>query len=176
MQLLIAAFGTDHYYQADGSFTATPAPWLASAAAAGTEASAPAAAVAAVAAVRDRPACVFSARNNASYIGNCAPLPPPKGDDHTPTIPQSTFYNNHVRVRTKLGCARMRNLSHESHWVQQSSQIAVSICELRCTSHTRFPYGNCMFQSCNPKLQRSQSVSEMSSGEASAFATNPILC
>lgn len=38
MQILIATFGTDHYYQADGTFTSTPAPWYNSAATAATAA------------------------------------------------------------------------------------------------------------------------------------------
>ena len=62
MRILIDTFGTDHFYQADGSFSAVPMPWLSAVADRTTKTKSAV-----------RPPCAFTGPHNDSFIGNCAP-------------------------------------------------------------------------------------------------------
>jgi len=73
MQILISTFGTDSFYQADGSFSAQAMPWLA----AEVEVSSRSADEPLIQQASARPACRFSGPHNGSYIGNCAPATGP---------------------------------------------------------------------------------------------------
>jgi len=96
-QILITEFGTDHFYQADGSFSATPMPWLSGSA---STAAAAAEAVTATSTVV-RPACVFSGPHNDSYIGNCAP---PTGPNKCGVGRNLTLASAQAACAADLGC------------------------------------------------------------------------